>query len=87
VPGSSESGDSFGFAVSLLSLNGTGGTDAVISAPWESVSAHTSGGSVVRLHAGSGRLAAVASITGPSMDTENVTVSTYGFALGLGHAG
>ncbi|KUL33719.1 FG-GAP and VCBS repeat-containing protein [Actinoplanes awajinensis] len=67
VPDSIGRGENFGYAVAIGNLNGSGGLDALIGAPWDMVNGNTTGyssGSVTRLYGGAKGLGSGSMISG-----------------------
>jgi hypothetical protein len=97
VPGHPEEEDEFGYAVDLLNLDGTGGLDAVIGAPWEDEPGDDTtppgdgtgsfAGTITTFHAMGRGLSPVTSRTGPSLATGHYTPGRYGYHIAGPQAG
>ncbi len=84
VPGVSEWADRFGQAVSVLNLDGRGGLDVLVAAPFESVTDDPEEqiGAVTTFRAGGGELVPVTSWSGRTQVNSVVTyVSQFGYVL------
>jgi hypothetical protein len=84
VPGSAETNDYFGDAVTLLNLNGTGALEAVVGSPGEEVAGDTAGfpsGSTTDFPVSSTGLGTGTSTSGRSLVPAGETMSYYGWNL------
>jgi hypothetical protein len=84
VPDTAERGDGFGYSVSLLNLNGTGGLDALVGTPDEYVKGDAAGwasGTVTSLPGGSQGLGAGTATSGRAVSYDSETSGRYGMYL------
>jgi hypothetical protein len=73
VPDATERDDTFGTAVAVLNLNGSGGMDAAIGSPGEGVKGDPAGyasGTVTRMYGGSKGLGAGSAVSGRALGVE-----------------
>ena len=84
VPGSAESNDGFGAAVTLLNLDGSGPLEALVGTPREEVGGDDKGypsGTVTAFPAGAKGLGLGVTTTGKSLVPADERILSYGYAL------